>query len=266
MTDSNFTYFQYKKEDNYQVFLRFEDAEFEEILTSVISKLGFSKLEREEVKNIKYIANKTKILQVGRASTILSRKIDEAEFSQSSYGFETLTNMGTYEVYKFRHIGMMILSQNKHVWELGIKETSNIEALYAIFGRYLSYALASEEVVGFWGISVDNGLVVMTPEKSSYEFVLIDTKKSLIHNFDKTKKMNPNFEIIRLNDAMLSGHKMMSREELFSYLSANTTYLSYMGFEIGIRDAVSKLAKNSLGCVLPESDFQPSQVHKEANL
>ena len=73
MSQTSFSYYQFKKDLGYQVYLRFEDLDFETQMAQVLTIMGFDKVERDDVKNINFDPTKTKVLKVTEASHAVSK-------------------------------------------------------------------------------------------------------------------------------------------------------------------------------------------------
>jgi len=255
--NQNFSYYQYQVSLGYQVYIRFEDTDFEALLVEPLEILGFQKVEREKVKDIVYRPFQTKILKVVKATHRAAKQISIKQFSGFSQGLESLSQMGTYSVYKYHDIGMMIFGEGNYIWELGLKSTHNHEVIRAIFTRYISFALASQGVVGFWGVPVDEGFVVMSGKQSQNEALFVDIDKDVLITYDGVKNLNGVVQILRLDSSMKNEVRRMKKEELLSFLSTNTTHLSYTGLETGLREAIYDLCDIAEGQIYPEDNFSP---------
>jgi hypothetical protein len=264
MSESKFSYYQFNEKLNYQVFLRFEDFDFESQLAETLEMMGFNKVERSKVKEIAFDLRQTKVLKIVKASPKLSKQIDTTEFSFDKYGNESISPMGSYSVYKNKNNGMMIFGEGNLLWELGLKASFDHDALRVILTRFLSFALARSGVVGFWGVPVDEGFVVMTPKKAMFESVFIDLKKNVVLTYDGVKPINSELQILRLDESLQDKIMGMKREALLSYLSTNTCYFSYSGFEIGIKDTIFELSQIASGYIYPEGNFKPRLNESEA--
>jgi hypothetical protein len=264
MSDSKFSYYQFNEKLDYQVFLRFEDFDFESQFTGVLEMMGFNKIERSKVKEIAFDRRQTKVLKIVKASPKLSKQIDKSDFSFDKYGEESVSPMGSYSVYKYKSTAMMIFGEGNLLWELGVKASFSEDSLRVVLTRFLSFALASSGVVGFWGVPVDEGFVVMTPKKAMFESIFVDLKKNVVITYDGVKAINSELQILRLDESLKDKIIGMKREALLSYLSTNTCYFSYSGFEIGIKDTIFELSQVASGYIYPEGNFKPRLNEQEA--
>ena len=264
MQDDNAIYYQYQKELNYQVFLKFDNEILEARFDEVFKALGFEKVDKEDIKGNQYNKNQTRVIKVSQASPKVAKQIDSASFSSSFGGIESLSPMGRYNVYKFQNVGMMIFGNSNLLWELGVKSNSTFEQLLAIVTRCLGFALASSGIVGFWGVPVDEGFVVMSQRRSEAESVFVDIYKGKLITRDGVKDINSELQILRLDPTIRDKVIGMDRESLLSFLSNSTCYFSYSGFEIGIKDAILEISQVATGLIYPEVNFKPREAQSAA--
>ena len=255
--DKSFSYYKYRKDLGYEIYLRFEDFEFENLFGETLDVMGFDKIERDSIKNQSFNPRKTKVLKIVKASPRVSRQINRANFENEDYGPESLSSMGNYDVYKYKGVGMMIVGANSLFWELGVRSTENQNALRVILTRFLSFAFAPLGVVGFWGVPIEEGFVVMTPKSSNFESVFIDLKKEKLLTYDGIKNLATDIQILRLDSTLRNEMKKMMKEELVSFLSMNTCHLSYSGIGKELSEAIYELVEISDGVVYPEKNFKP---------
>lgn len=263
--DKKFSYYQFKKDLGYQVYLRFEDFEFENGLVSTLELMGFDKIERDEVKSISFQPQLTKVLKVTSANARVSKQINRSDHSFGSYGPESISQMGNYSVYRYKNVGMMILGDGNYLWELGLRATDNESALRVILTRFLSFALAGQGIVGFWGVPVDEGFVVMSPKEASHESFLVDLEKNVLITYDGVVTLSSNLQILRLDPILRNEMKLMSKEELLSFLTMNTTHISYTGLEFVLRNTILDLCQYATGFIYPEKNFKPRFDDAEAS-
>lgn len=263
-TEKSFSYYKFRKSLDYEVYLRFEDFEFENRFTEVLDLMGFDKLERDKVKDKDFNPYRTKILKVVKANPRVSRQINRSSYEFDEFGPETLSQMGRYDVYRYKGVGMMILGEGTLFWELGIRTTEDHTALRTIFTRFLSFALASVGVVGFWGVPIEEGFVVMSPEASNNEALFVDLEKNIIITYDGIKDLDSDFQILRLDSTLRNEMKKMSREDLLSFLTMNTSHLSYDGSNPAVAETILELSEVAEGFIYPEANFKPRAQSAES--
>lgn len=256
-TEKSFSYYKFRKSLEYEVYIRFEDFEFENRFAGVLELMGFDKLERDKVKNKNFNPFRTKILKVVKANPKVSRQINRSVYEFEKFGPESLSQMGAYEVYRYQGIGMMILGEGTLFWELGIRSTEDQKALRTIFTRFLSFALASVGVVGFWGVPIEEGFVVLGPEAANYEALFVDLEKNILITYDGIKSLDSDIQILRLDPTMRNEMKKMSRESLLSFLTMNTCHLSFDGTNPAVAETILELSEIAMGYIYPEKNFKP---------
>lgn len=264
MSTKNVSYYQFRKDLGYPVFLRFEDQDFELKLSEVITQMGFEKLKAEELKDISFDKFQTKVLKIQPANFRVSKQIDQSH-SLDMYGPENLTQLGNYDVYRYKGLGMMIFGDGNYFWELGLKNVDSQQLqVKVVLTRYLSWALAPLGVIGFWGVPVDEGVVVMKPREANFESFFIDTRKTKIMSIDGVKDINPGFQLLRLDPTLKDRTKGMRKEELVSFLSTNTSYFSHQGLDFTLKESIYSFSMMVDGFVYPVENFKPRQVVQES--
>lgn len=264
MNSKNVSYYQFQKKMGFPVFLRFEDQDFEAKLSDLVTQMGFEKVKPEELKEISFDKFQTKVLKLSAANFRVSKQIDQSH-SLDMYGPENLTMLGSYDVYRYKGLGMMIFGSGNYFWELGLKNIeSQMSELRVVLTRFLSWALAPLGVIGFWGVPVDEGVVVMKPKEANFESFFIDVKNTKIICFDGVKEINHGFQLLRLDPTLKDRTKRMKKEELVSFLSTNTSYFSYQGLDFNIKEAIFSFATIVDGYVYPVDNFKPRQVLQES--
>ena len=132
----------------------------------------------------------------------------------------------------------------------------NENAYRVILARYLGLALAPFGIIGFWGVSVDKGMIVFNKKESSGEVVFLDLKNSRMIAAGEILTIPQNFKIIRLDNHLKSKHKIMGKEELFSFLSVNCIYFDYGGKNLPVRQLIKTLVQKFKGYIYPKENFR----------
>lgn len=254
---SEVNYYQYQKDLNYPVFVRFEDKDFEQSFSPILDSFGFKKLTEEDLKTISFEQTQTKVLRVTKASLRVAKQIDQGH-SLDAYGPENITQLGSYDVYKYKGVGMLIFGDGNYFWELGVKNLEkNINEIKTMMVRFLSWALAPKGVISFWGVPVDEGIVVMKPKEANFESIFIDVEAGVYITQDGVKEMSAGMQILRLDETLKGRVKGMSKEELISFLSTNNCYFSYQGVDFRVREAIYEFVSMVDGYVYPIENFKP---------
>lgn len=258
MSDKNLSYYQFHKDLGYQIYLQFEDFDFESELSEVVEMLGFEKVEREQVQSKSFDKLETKVLKINRATPRVAREINREDYILDKYGDESISSKGSYEIYRFKSIGMMIFSEGSNLWELGVNfDESKRDGLRCMLTRFLSLAFANTGVVGFWGLALEDGFVVTRAVKANYESIFIDLKKNILLSYDGMKKIDYDLRILRLDDAIFGDARKMPQEALLSFLSTHTCFMSYQGLAPAIKETLYGLCQKASGYYYPEHSFQP---------
>ncbi len=261
--NTNWTYFQYQKSLQLPVFIRFDPEQFEEELGPFLTKMGFYEISEEEGEKASIEINKYnggKLLTISEASVPVCRQI-ESMAESDRYGKESVTPKPGYRVYRYKGTGLLIYSLAASEWQLGTYSSfgsaeKEIESRIVI-GRFLGWALASHGILGLWGTPVDEGVVVMRPNKSEGEFVLFDVRKRQLVTIEGPKKMKPLFTIMRLDSSLRGRNVRMKTEEFLSFILHHSTFFDYSGPTVGVRQMAQLLVKTTEGILHPEESFRP---------
>ncbi len=264
MSEVNFSYYQFQKDLGYEVYLRFEDFEFENQFSETLEVMGFQKVERDKIKSLAFKQNQTRVLRVIKATPRISRQIGRSDFVFDKYGPESFSQMGSYDVYRYKNVGMMVVGNQNFLWELGVKSTKDQNAIRTILTRYLSFAMAPMGVVGFWGVPIEEGFVVMSPRAANFESVFVDLNKQVLITYDGVKYIEADLQILRLDTTLRDEMKGMKKEQLLSFLSMNTSHISYTGMDTAISSTIWELSQVASGYIYPESNFKPRMNINEA--
>jgi len=136
-------------------------------------------------------------------------------------------------------------------------EDTNDYSFKVIINRYLSWAMAPLGLAGFWGVPVDEGMVVMSEQGSRGEATFVDLNNQRIISIEGQQKMKARFNILRLNNAIKGRNIRMSQEELLSFLTMNSTYFDDHGLSVPIRQIIQMLTRAATGLIHPEESFRP---------
>ena len=249
MEQSNFTYYQFYQNLGYPIFIRLGVSLKEGRVQKLIKDLGFEELDSKTAKKIAVNKMLTKVLTVTKASPRSYQQIMGSS-SLDVYGKEVLTKNKNFDIYLCRRIGMMIFSQYSNVWELGVasdlETTEDLMAMRVMLNRFLSWALAPLGVVGYWGITSNEGIVVMKQDQSFGEVVYIDIHKNAVLSSTGHAKLEGGLKILRSAKSP-NYSKKINREELISFLSTSTTYFAHGNLPINLKRVVMKIGSMAIG-------------------
>lgn len=259
-------YYQYQKELNLPVYLSFFQEDMGPGFFEFLSSMKFTKLDEKETKialeSLKKF-NSARCLNIFEATPGVSRQI-LTTMESDQYGMESVISQPGYRVYRYKGVGLMVYSFGVKEWEFGCysdfgstREKEKQIAAKIILHRFLSWALVSQGILGLWGVSVHEGMVLQRPLESKGEAVFLDMVRNKIISLDGIKKLGPTFKILRLDPTLHGRNVRMTREELLSFLSIHCSYMDYAGLSIPVRQMIQTLARITEGLVHPLENFRP---------
>ena len=255
--------FQYFKEMELPVYIKYDDALLPIELKQILLDHNFSQLDEKQTLAIEEHVEKTpnaKLLNIEIASPILSSQI--LSYSETdTYGKESVTPKDGYNIYRYRGGCVMLYSFNSSEWKMGVLEsfssTTDLMTFRSILTRYLSWALVPHGIIGFWGVPIDEGVVILNQEESQAEAIFIDVLNSTILSLDGKTQVRGLFTILRLDSTLHGRNIGMRREELFSFLTQYCTYFDYSGLSYPVRQLIQHLSRISTGIIYPRESFRP---------
>lgn len=251
-------YYQFQGMGEYPFLLKFEGDEIVSCLKNELSVLGFKKIETKDAKKLPIQKFSAKILKISMATPKVAREITMGAPGLELMGPESISARGSYNVYKYKSVGMMVFANTSSVWELGVLNPEAYKKeIKIILIRFLSWALATQGILGLWGVPVEEGIVVMKPITANHEVVFLDLKKMRMMTQDGSSPIYPGTQIIRLDEGLKQSARQMSKEQLVSFLSTHTTYLSHQGLHLNLREAIIELSSIFDGIILPTENFKP---------
>ncbi len=246
MQITTWRYFQFRKQHDYPVYLRFIHDELNPKFSHLLHELGFNELSEQESKKIPLSRSHTKLLAVQFASARLNQQLNGSD-SLDKYGHESLSIKGSMPIYTYRKVGIMALPANKSLWDLAlhseISQADQMIGFRIILVRFLSQALAEQGVLSYWGTFRDGSVTVMKQLQSFGEAVFIDWNKKVIFSNGGEVKFNTHLKLLRKDKAYTNSYSM-SREELISFLSVSTCLLSFNGITNSMKRAILEMSSN----------------------
>lgn len=249
METVKWNYFQYRKNHDYPVYVRFKQDELNPKYSHLLSEIGLSSLTEAESKKIQLHRSHTKVLTVQHASSRLQLQINGSDLLDK-YGSESLSLQMGMPVYTYRKVGVMGVPQTKTLWDLAINpdisHTEQMVGLRIMMVRFLSQALAEQGVLCYWGTVKDDTVIVMKQAQSFGEAVLIDVNKKVIFSNGGEMKLGSSLKLLRKDkDVKTAGH--LSREEIISFLSVSTCLLSFNGITHSMKKAIYEISTHTSG-------------------
>lgn len=260
---SQFQWFQFRKELGLPVFIRFKVNEFEQSVIEFLNHHHFQKVLDNEIKDAeKLIVSHphARVLTMSEASVVVARQITSMVDSDQ-YGQESIVDQIRYKVYRLKNTALMMYSFSNKEWQLGVFKTfgskANMSSSKIVLNRYLSFALQGLGIIGFWGVPIDEGMVVQRYHESKGEAVYIDVKNERILSQDGVRKLSARFKILRLNPTLKNRNVRMTSEELLSFLTSHCTYFDTRGLTVPVRQMIQSVTKVTEGVHHPEESFKP---------
>ncbi|MBC7712154.1 MAG: hypothetical protein H7177_02380 [Rhizobacter sp.] len=260
------TYYQYQKELNLPIYIALDPQNFDSGLGDFLLSMNFNKLsEKEEPAALAIMKknNASRCLNFFEATPGVSRQM-QASIESDRYGLESVIPKPGYNVYRYKEIGLMVYSFGVKVWEYGCyndfgsaKEPAKKLAARIVINRFLSWSLVQHGILGLWGVTVDDGMVLQRSVESKGEVVFVDVVGNKVLSLDGVKKLGPKFKVLRLDPTLRGRNIKMTNEELLSFLSAHCSYMDYSGLSVPVRQMIQTLARMTEGLVHPEESFRP---------
>ena len=244
MQNYKWTYFQFRKQHDYPVYLRFKQDELDPKFQHLLTELGFQELTERDSKKISLNRPHTRMLTVQLASARLNQQLNGSDLLDK-YGPESLSLQAGMPIYTYRKVGIMSLPPYKTLWDLAlhseISQTDQMVGFRIILVRFISQALAEQGVLSYWGTIRDESIIVMKQLNSFGEAVFIDWNKKIIFSNGGETKIHGPLKILRKDKDYKIG-SAMGREEVISFLSVSTCLLSFNGITNSMKRAIVDLS------------------------
>jgi hypothetical protein len=264
MSESNSSYFQYHRDCDYPVFICLEAVEFSENVVGVLEQLSFREIKGNEIDSMHRELSENRNarqLCIKKAGYKAVSQI-EAAASTDRYGHESILPKSGYKVYRFKSQALIVYSYAASVWECGVteqfcREESDFFAARTVLNRFLSWSLAPLGVLGFWGVPVEEGAVVLKQNNSQGEVFFIDVQKRKFLSMDGATELSVRFKLLRLDRHLKNKNIKMGSDELLSFLSVHTSYFDPEGNSLAVRQLLSALSRLCEGLIHPMDSFSP---------
>ncbi len=249
MDEVKWSYYQFRKNFDYPIFVRFKDEDSNSKLTHILSEMGFSLLSEHESRKVKLDRLSLRILTVQVAGSRLQQQINGPDLLDK-YGSESLSLQAGMPIYTYRKVGVMGLPYGKNLWDLAlhpdISHTDQMVGIRVILVRFIAQSLSHEGLLCYWGTVKDDAVIVMKQGQSFGEAVIIDVSKRVVFSNGGEMKLGSTLKIIRKDKEVKSPLKM-NREDLIGFLSVSTCLLSFNGISSSMRKAIYDLSAHSSG-------------------
>lgn len=259
MSKETKTYFQFRPELNLPVFVSIESEILLGQLTGLLDEFGFEKCSDDVLKD-KFDPKKLKLLKIVVANPQVAKQIGSLT-ELDKYGAESLTQRVGYSVYRFKGTALLVHSEANPVWEMGLTNKFHVEGhmdnIRVAMNRFLSFVLAIDNIIGFWGAHVDEGMVVMKQSESRGEAIFVDFENERLITMEGIKPMAHPFQILKLDSSLQDRMKTMKVDELVSFLTFHCTYMSVTGMDYRLKRQIMFISQFSEGIIYPEDNFKP---------
>ena len=263
MNETSWTYFQYQKEQGLPVYIKVNLADFDPSLQAFLGQMRFEELSEREALDLESGLTpefKGNILTMRLANHSVARQINSVAESDR-WGVECITPKDGYKVYRHKGKALLVYSFAVGMWEMGCHANfgneDDLSEYRSIINRYLSWALVPHGIIGFWGVPVEEGMVVLKKREALGEAVFIDVRRRRLLSVDGITKMKAHFTILRLDSVLRNRNIRMTTVELVSFLSVNSTFFDYKGLSVPVRQAIQSFSKIAEGLVHPRESFKP---------
>lgn len=258
VAEKTIKYFQYQKGHKLPVFVKFDSTSFGSDLVTVLTALRFSESSETEFNDASKQNSHARILDIQEASPAVTRQIAYVA-SSDRYGAESIVPKEGYRVYRHKNVALIVYAFSAKEWTMGCEPDfgSDEKDCRVVLNRYLTWALAPLGVVGFWGVPVEEGIVVMNQRDSGGEAVFIDVRGRRTFSIDGTSRMKARFRVIRLDGTLHNKNLKMSSSEMMAFLAASTSYIDSQGLSVGVRQMIQSLSRDVEGLVHPRDSFKP---------
>ena len=263
---SKITYFQYQKDLNLPIYLGLDTQVFDNGVADFLTRMKFTKLNETEEMDARLQMknnNASRCLNILEATPSVARQI-HSMVESDKYGMESVVPKSGYQVYRYKGVGLMVYSFGVKDWNFGCfsdfgssKDVQKLNAARTVIHRFLSWTLAQHGILGLWGVTVDDGMVLQRVTECSGEAVFIDVVGNIVISLDGIKKLGTKFKVMRLDPTLHGRNIRMSSEELVSFLSAHSSYMDYSGLSVPVRQMIQTLVKMTEGMIYPEESFRP---------
>ena len=243
---------------DYPVYIEYAQHELPRDFGQLLTQMRFKEIKESDVSFPR--KRGWRKLKITRAGVKASRQIVQT-LSSDRLGRENVIPKNYYNVYRFKDIGLIVYSEKFHEWELGVThffgESSYNTETRVIINRFLSWALLPLGIVGFWGVPVEDGIVILKQSDALGEAVFVDVDSRDMISIDGKQKVDHRFKMIRLDERVKEKDLPIGSEELMGYLAVHCTHIDTRGIGPQVRYCLKNIVTLAHGVVYPLSEFNP---------
>lgn len=257
------TIYQYFKDLDVPVFVKLDSAEFSTEFVITLEKMGFVKLTTEEAQQVEEVMVDnlhSRLLHISQASPSVLRQI-EMVVESDRFGKESLIPKTGYKVYRYKGEALLVFSMAAREWQMGVDTDfgsgHDSQATKTVLNRFLSWALAPLGILGFWGVPVDEGAVLLKQGVSQGEVVYFDVLRSKILCEDGQRALSPKTWIIKLDNKLKDRNVPIGQEDFYSALSLHCSFFEYEKYPVHVRQLIRTVCQKTSGMYYPVENFKP---------
>lgn len=267
--DEKITYFQYASELDLPIFLGVHLGDFDSSLTGFLTQCGLTLMPQTDSEGIeaRLQEENARVLRFEMAGTRVRTQICK-RVESDRFGEESLVPSDGYRVYRYRSLGLMVVSYGAQEWKMGVLPEfgtdDHLTASRMVVNRYLSWALAPHGIAGFWGVPVEEGVVIDRPKHSEGEAIFFDVVRNRLLTSEGVRPFKSSFHIIRLDPFLKDQFRPIARDEVMGFLSTYCTYFSLEGPSTPVRQVIQTMARQFETYRYPKESFQPRRPSESA--
>jgi hypothetical protein len=269
MSLKSINYYQFRDYEDFKIIFKVEAGRIDDFLRETLNEYGFTIIEKKLAQKLK-ITKDTILVLVKENNSKVQELIRKSPLGTNNQNLESVNPVGENgESYRFSNMAIAYYPKNKLQWELGISLNGDQQDLKnnlkIILSRVISKSLAEQNIVGLWGVPVDEGVVILRQDESLGETIWFDLNTDRIITVDGEKILFSDFKIIRLDESIQDHSVKIKSDELFSFLRTKITLLSYFGPSKTYLQNLFSLSKRLEGHKYPKENFQPRNSKSLSN-
>lgn len=263
------TYFQYASELDLPIFLGVHLGDFDSSLTGFLTQCGFTLMPQTDSDGLdsRLEEENARLLRLEMAGTRVKTQICK-RVESDRFGEESLVPSDGYRVYRYRSLALMVVSYAANEWKMGVLPEfgtdSSLMASRIVINRYLSWALAPLGVAGFWGVPVEEGVVLDRPKHSEGEAVFFDVVRNRLLTSEGVRPFKSSFHIIRLDPFLKDSSRPVAKDEVMGFLSTHCAFFSLEGLSVPVRQVIQTMARQFETYRYPQESFRPRSASDAA--